>query len=221
MHCSACKHENGPDDRFCAACGAPLAHQCGVCGAELKPDTKFCTKCGATTSQREGMDSHERTATRAVADYTPKHLADKILQSRSAIEGERKQVTVLFADVKGSMELAGQLDAEVWHQILDQFFSILTEGVHRFEGTVNQYTGDGIMALFGAPKTSTATHRDARADVPGGALHRDGASLEAWLRPAVRGSRGLRCALSPACLRLASPRSATIARNNRSQDQCL
>jgi class 3 adenylate cyclase/ABC-type dipeptide/oligopeptide/nickel transport system ATPase component len=83
--------------------------------------------------------------------YTPKHLADKILQSRSALEGERKQVTVLFADVKGSMELAEQLDPEAWHAILDRFFQILTDGVHRFEGTVNQYTGDGIMALFGAP----------------------------------------------------------------------
>jgi class 3 adenylate cyclase len=83
--------------------------------------------------------------------YTPKHLADKILQSKSALEGERKQVTVLFADVKGSMELAEQLDPEQWHTILDRFFAILTDGVHRFEGTVNQYTGDGIMALFGAP----------------------------------------------------------------------
>ena len=83
--------------------------------------------------------------------YTPKHLADKILQSRSALEGERKQVTVLFADVKGSMELAEQLDPEEWHRILERFFALLTEGVHRFEGTVNQYTGDGIMALFGAP----------------------------------------------------------------------
>ena len=78
-------------------------------------------------------------------------LADKILRSRSALEGERKQVTVLFADVKGSMELAERVDPEAWHAILDRFFQILADGVHRFEGTVNQYTGDGIMALFGAP----------------------------------------------------------------------
>ncbi len=83
--------------------------------------------------------------------YTPKHLADKILQSKSALEGERKQVTVLFADVKGSMALAGGVDPEQWHAILDGFFGVLAEGVHRFEGTINQYTGDGIMALFGAP----------------------------------------------------------------------
>jgi class 3 adenylate cyclase/tetratricopeptide (TPR) repeat protein len=97
----------------------------------------------APTETRE----HER----APRDYTPKHLADKILRSKSALEGERKQVTVLFADVKGSMELAEQVDPEEWHAILDRFFQILADGVHRFEGTVNQYTGDGIMALFGAP----------------------------------------------------------------------
>src|SRR5262249_8341833 len=88
---------------------------------------------------------------RSPRTYTPKHLADKILQSKSALEGERKQVTVLFADVKGSLELSEQFDAEEWHRILERFFDILTAGVHRFEGTINQYTGDGIMALFGAP----------------------------------------------------------------------
>ena len=83
--------------------------------------------------------------------YTPKHLADKILTSRSTLEGERKQVTILFADVRGSTELASELDPEEWHRIMDRFFQILSEGVHRFEGTVNEYRGDGIMALFGAP----------------------------------------------------------------------
>jgi class 3 adenylate cyclase/tetratricopeptide (TPR) repeat protein len=95
--------------------------------------------------------SDTRSPVPAPGSYTPKHLADKILTSRAALEGERKQVTVLFADVKGSMELAEQVDPEEWHKILDRFFQILTDGVHRFEGTVNQYTGDGIMALFGAP----------------------------------------------------------------------
>ncbi len=88
---------------------------------------------------------------RVPVSYTPEHLAKRILTSRSALEGERKHVTVLFADVKGSMELSEQVDPEVWHRILERFFQILAEGVHRFEGTVNQYTGDGIMALFGAP----------------------------------------------------------------------
>src|SRR5204862_7741366 len=83
--------------------------------------------------------------------YTPQHLAEKILTSRAALEGERKQVTVLFADVKGSMELAEQLDPEVFSQIMQRFFSILADGVERFEGFVDKFTGDGIMALFGAP----------------------------------------------------------------------
>ena len=93
--------------------------------------------------------------TSVVADYTPKHLAEKIFNSRSALEGERKQVTVPFADVRGSMDLPRQLDPEAWHEILDRFFNILMEGVHRCEGTVNKYTADGIMALFGAPSGCT------------------------------------------------------------------
>ncbi|MGE3568827.1 MAG: adenylate/guanylate cyclase domain-containing protein [Gammaproteobacteria bacterium] len=88
---------------------------------------------------------------RVPRDYTPKHLAEKILQSKTALEGERKQVTVLFCDIQGSMQLAQQLDPEHWHRLLERYFAILTEAVHRYEGTVNQYTGDGIMALFGAP----------------------------------------------------------------------
>ena len=95
---------------------------------------------------------------RSPLTYTPKHLADKILQSKSALEGERKQITVLFTDVKGSMELAERLYAEQWHHILDRFFQILSDGIYRFEGAVNQYTGDGIMALFGAP-SARATRR--------------------------------------------------------------
>jgi class 3 adenylate cyclase len=83
--------------------------------------------------------------------YTPKHLADKILNTRSALEGERKQVTVMFADVKGSMELAEQLDPEAFSGIMQRFFRILSDGVERFEGFVDKFTGDGIMALFGAP----------------------------------------------------------------------
>jgi class 3 adenylate cyclase len=83
--------------------------------------------------------------------YTPNHLAEKILRSKSALEGERKQVTVLFVDVKDSMRLAARVDPEAWHRILDRFFALLADAIHRFEGTINQYTGDGVMALFGAP----------------------------------------------------------------------
>jgi class 3 adenylate cyclase len=110
---------------------------------------RFCGRCGAELAAP--ASPAQAVPEREPRDYTPRHLADKILRSKSALEGERKQVTVLFADVKGSIELAEQMDPEEWHRVLDRFFQILADGVHRFEGTVNQYTGDGIMALFGAP----------------------------------------------------------------------
>ena len=147
MKCPKCQTENLADSAFCEECSAPLEAACPTCGASNRLTAKFCRKCRASL---QGAASPEPPAP-SPASYTPKHLADKILTSRAALEGERKQVTVLFADVKGSMELASQVDPEEWHQILDRFFQILADGVHRFEGTVNQYTGDGIMALFGAP----------------------------------------------------------------------
>ncbi|GIW42400.1 MAG: hypothetical protein KatS3mg076_2977 [Candidatus Binatia bacterium] len=152
MTCPACRRENRAGRKFCAECGARLDLSCPSCGAVNEPGANFCGECGQNIGKAEGRKG--RTTARPNPEplsYTPKHLAEKILRSRSALEGERKQVTVLFADVKGSMEIAGRLDPEDWHRILDRFFAILTEGVHRFEGTVNQYTGDGIMALFGAP----------------------------------------------------------------------
>ena len=147
MNCPSCGHENPADNRFCGGCGESLARACPSCQHQNPPDHRFCGVCGEALDSTTAPDAVKRDP----RSYTPKHLADKILQSKSALEGERKQVTVLFADVKGSMELAERLDPEVWHAILDRFFGILTDGVHRFEGTVNQYTGDGIMALFGAP----------------------------------------------------------------------
>ena len=160
VNCQNCGQQPPAGSTFCNGCGAKLELVCAGCGTTPPPASRFCHVCGealavnavaapgAKAIAAEPVDSRPARDART---YTPKHLADKILQSKSALEGERKQVTVLFADVKGSMELAGQLDAEEWHQILERFFEILTAGVHRFEGTVNQYTGDGIMALFGAP----------------------------------------------------------------------
>jgi class 3 adenylate cyclase len=147
--CAACRLDNPAGHRFCGGCGTALAATCAACGQENPPSHRFCGACGAALEARP--PAGDPSPARDPRTYTPRHLADKILQSKSALEGERKQVTVLFADVKGSMELAGQLDPEQWHAILERFFEILTDGVHRFEGTVNQYTGDGIMALFGAP----------------------------------------------------------------------
>ena len=150
MQCSTCDRENRPEARFCDGCGGALDTSCGQCGQSLRPEARFCDACGTPVASASAPAAPEGPA-RTPRDYTPRHLADKILRSQSALQGERKQVTVMFADVQGSMELAEELGAEAWHRILDRFFEILSEGVHRFEGTVNQYTGDGIMALFGAP----------------------------------------------------------------------
>jgi class 3 adenylate cyclase/tetratricopeptide (TPR) repeat protein len=147
MRCSSCASENREGRKFCAGCGGALTLACVACGAGNQPGERFCGECGNPLAEPAKEPPPRETRTY----YTPKHLAEKILTSRSALEGERKQVTVLFADVKGSMDLSEQVDPEEWHKIMDRFFAILSEGVHRFEGTINQYTGDGVMALFGAP----------------------------------------------------------------------
>jgi class 3 adenylate cyclase len=146
MRCSSCGSENRDGRKFCAGCGATLSLACAACGASNQPGERFCGECGKPL-----LEAAKPAPPPDPRSYTPKHLAEKILTSRSALEGERKQVTVLFADVKGSMDLAEQIDPEEWHKIMDRFFAILSDGVHRFEGTINQFTGDGIMALFGAP----------------------------------------------------------------------
>jgi predicted ATPase/class 3 adenylate cyclase len=146
VNCPSCGHENRDAAKFCLGCGARFAGACSSCGAELPSGALFCDECGTEVGAAE-----TRSPERDPRSYTPKHLAEKILSSKSAVEGERKQVTVLFADVQRSMDLQESIDPEEWHGVMDQFFRILADGVHRFEGTVNQYTGDGIMALFGAP----------------------------------------------------------------------
>ena len=178
MKCPACQHDNEAGALFCEECGSKLVRACASCGTGLKPTAKFCPKCGASTLVADIPSA--QPLSRRVADYTPKHLAAKILQSKSALEGERKQVTVLFADIQGSLQLATQLDPERWHQLLERYFAILADAVHRFEGTVNQYTGDGIMALFGAP----IAHEDHKLV----GCEREMASLESALEAAIAGN---------------------------------
>jgi class 3 adenylate cyclase/tetratricopeptide (TPR) repeat protein len=147
MICPRCQQDNPPHARFCLGCGARLALACGSCGAELPGGARFCLQCGQAVTA--GTAASVRSL--APETYTPKHLAEKILTSRTALEGERKQVTVLFADLKGSMELLADRDPEDARKLLDPVLENMMEAVHRFEGTVNQVMGDGIMALFGAP----------------------------------------------------------------------
>ena len=147
MTCPRCQASSREGARFCEQCGARLATTCPSCNAETAHGSRFCGACGAAlpgaspTPARFGDPQ----------SYTPKHLADKILTARAQLEGERKLVTVLFADLKGSMELLADRDPEEARKLLDPVLERMMEAVHRYEGTVNQVMGDGIMALFGAP----------------------------------------------------------------------
>ena len=151
MICPQCKSENFPDSAFCDQCGARLETACSNCGEPNRRGARFCKNCGRL------IDRTPTTAPSAVPGapspdtYVPKHLAEKILASRHTLEGERKQVTVLFADIRGSTKLVEGLDPEEAQKIIDPVLSVMMEAVHRYEGTVNQVLGDGIMALFGAP----------------------------------------------------------------------
>ena len=146
MQCPRCRTDNRAGRRFCGECGAPLAATCAQCGFANEGAEKFCGGCGAPLAV--GADA---PPTRSPDSYTPTHLAERILTSKRALEGERKQVTVLFADLKGSMALLADRDPEDARKILDPVLELMMEAVHRYEGTVNQVMGDGIMALFGAP----------------------------------------------------------------------
>jgi class 3 adenylate cyclase len=140
--CPQCAFENPPAMTFCGRCGTRLASLCPSCGFANPEAFAFCGKCGARMAEARVASPRS---------YTPKHLAEKILTSKAALEGERKQVTVLFADLKGSMELLADRDPEEARKILDPVLTLMMEAVHHYEGTVNQVMGDGIMALFGAP----------------------------------------------------------------------
>ena len=146
MKCPKCQHENSEDAKFCEACAAPLARLCPNCASPVSATAKFCSQCGHPLGQ--AADSARYSSPR---NYTPQHLVDKILTTRAALEGERKQVTVLFADIKGSMEAITDRDLEDAQKLLHAVVERMIEAVHRYEGTVNSVMGDGIMALFGAP----------------------------------------------------------------------
>src|SRR5512134_3347200 len=146
MKCPRCEQDNPSQAKFCLECAAPLALRCANCGTQLPAGAKFCFEC-ATPVTAPGPAPRFASPDA----YTPNHLAERIINSKAALEGERKQVTVLFADLKGSMELLADRDPEEARRLLDPVIEHMMEAVHRYEGTVNQVMGDGIMALFGAP----------------------------------------------------------------------
>ena len=143
-----CQHDNPDDAKFCNECAHRLELACPQCGKVNPPSSKFCNECAHDLTKPKEAPPIDFDQPQS---YTPKFLADKILTNRSAIEGERKLVTVLFADVANYTSMAEKLDPEEVHQIMDGRFKILMDEIHRYEGTINQFTGDGVMALFGAP----------------------------------------------------------------------
>jgi class 3 adenylate cyclase/tetratricopeptide (TPR) repeat protein len=153
MRCPRCGQENPVQAKFCLECGQRLALACVACGATLPESAKFCPECGRPVGATApaAPDEPGPAETRTPAAYTPRHLAERILTSRGALEGERKSVTVLFCDLVGSTGLAERLGAEHMHVLVNAFFETALAEVHRYEGTVNQFLGDGFMALFGAP----------------------------------------------------------------------
>jgi len=148
MKCPKCQFENREGAKFCKKCGNRLELECPSCGYPYQPDSTFCDECGCSLMEPKATQPIDYSQPQS---YTPKVLADKILTARSSIEGERKLVTVLFTDVANYTSISEKLDPEEVHQIMDGCFKILMDEIHRYEGTIDKFTGDGVMALFGAP----------------------------------------------------------------------
>ena len=156
VRCAACEAANPAAYRFCGACGIRLPAARWACEHASPSGQRFCGECGAPLADAlEPVGGGEPAAASArvrdITVYTPKHLAEKILRSRSAVQGERKQVTIMFSDVSGFTAMSERLDPEEVHAIMDRAFQVIIEAVHRYEGNINQFLGDGVMALFGAP----------------------------------------------------------------------
>src|SRR5213594_1353545 len=151
MICPQCQSENSLNSAFCDQCGTRLETACSNCGEPNRRGARFCKNCGRLIDQTPTTAPSAVPGAPSPDTYVPKHLAEKILASRHTLEGERKQVTVLFEDIRGSTKLVEGLDPEEAQKIIDPVLSVMMEAVHRYEGTVNQVLGDGIMAIFGAP----------------------------------------------------------------------
>jgi len=154
MKCPACQSENREEAKFCNECGVKLEIVCPECGRPNRPGSKFCDECGHNLSISTGTAPKDLSFDEKIDKiqrYLPKGLTDKILSQRAKIEGERKQVTVMFCDMEGFTPLVEKVGAEEAYDIMDRVYELLIHKVHDYEGTVNEMTGDGIMALFGAP----------------------------------------------------------------------
>ena len=174
MQCPKCQFENLDDSVFCGDCGAPLLLSCPSCGSAPPPGYKFCNKCGYDL--RKPSEEHPRDLSfdqkiEKIQKYLPEGITEKILSQRDRIEGEHKHVTVMFCDLQGFTALSEQLGPEDAYGVMDDLYELLIHKVHDYEGTVNEMTGDGIMALFGAPiALEDASQRAIRSSL---AIHRE------------------------------------------------
>src|SRR3990172_7987400 len=149
MKCSKCQYANPEEAKFCGECGTKLEIKCQSCGKENPPINKFCYECGHKLS--ESVKPAQALNLDQPQSYIPKHLAEKILVGKASLEGERKQVTLLFADLSGFTALSEKIDPEEVRSLMNNCLKLVIEEVHNYEGTINKFTGDGVMALFGAP----------------------------------------------------------------------
>ena len=148
MKCPGCQFDNPDEATFCIKCGTKLETVCPKCQRGNPPGSNFCMKCGQDLRELQPPIPVDYAQPRS---YTPKHLADKILGARSSLEGGRKLVTVLFADVADYTGISEKLGLEEVHRVMDGCFRILVDEIHKYEGTIDKFAGDGVMALFGAP----------------------------------------------------------------------
>ena len=174
MKCAKCRFENPDGMIFCGRCGASLEKACPECGFSNPPEFNFCGKCGtkirASGESRTEVVSLDRKLAQ-MQRRLPEGIAEKILSEKEKIEGERKQVTVMFCDMAGFTPLVERLGPEESYNVMDEVYEILIHKVHEYGGTVNEMTGDGIMALFGAPiALEDAPQRSIRSAL---AIHRE------------------------------------------------
>ncbi|MGD9081778.1 MAG: zinc ribbon domain-containing protein, partial [Desulfobacterales bacterium] len=189
MKCPKCQFENREGAKFCNECGSKFELTCPECGVTNRPGSKFCDECGSKLSlpaEQAPKDLSFDEKLTKIQKYLPKGLTEKILSQRDRIEGERKQVTVMFCDMQGFTPLSEMLGIEEAYSIIDQVYEILIHKVHDYEGTVNEMTGDGIMALFGAPVAlEDAPQRAVRSSL---AIHREMAKFTDQLRQENKGA---------------------------------
>ena len=188
MECPKCQTKNPEENSFCRECGAKLLLACPQCGAEFLHGDKFCGKCGHNLHLPSEPSPTEPPFDEKIAKiqkYLPKGLTEKILSQRDRIEGERKQVTVMFCDMEEFTPLSERLGPEEAYSIMDQVYEILIHKVHDYEGTVNEMTGDGILALFGAPiALEDAPQRAVRSAM---AIHREMSRFSERMKQEMKG----------------------------------